>query len=344
LYGGPAAVGFLDWIIERAQTDKIDQILLVSRDGYILDRIVQSWTDKQLPKMNYFYGSRTVFTLASITENNFRDFLPYLLAGSEGLSPYELLERINVPAPSQRVMHELGFGDGVLCTQTDFERLSNFLLAYRWEILKVCQRNRCGLFSYFKELGMQAGSRVAFVDVGWEGTTQDAFETAIRGFIDLEIFGYYFCLADTPACIQRQQQRRMKALFSAKSIPAELVLEIYKNRAAVELFFSAPHQTVVGLTGSNKSNVEVVFDPGRGDSSNLAQISSDISEGILEFASSFTKMREQTKISTLPTDLAMSLVEFVTKSPWIKHPAMQILNNFDAWSSTRNKQTHIREY
>jgi predicted HAD superfamily hydrolase len=344
LYGGPAAIGFLDWIVERARGDGIDHVLFLARDGYIIDRIARECTDLLLPQSSYFLGSRTVFAMAAMTAKNFADYLPFLLSGAQGLSPVELLERINVPAPSPRVMEDFGLGATAFVTEARKARLAEFLYAYRWEILKVCRRNRQSLLLYLKSLGLRPGSRVALVDAGWNGTTQDAFECALQNLLDLEVFGYYLCLADTPECRQRQQTRRMAALFSTASANADLVAKIYENRVAVELFFSAPHPSIFGLTTTTDGRIVAMEDSGRGENNNLLPASAEISAGMLEFAVSYHQLRRELCIPTSPLGVAMPLIEFVTRPGWDNHPLLSSMKNFDSWSSTRNRDAALAEY
>jgi len=344
LYGGPAAVGFLDWITEQAQRDKIDRILFLARDGYILDRIARLRADSQLPRFDYFLGSRVAFTLATITEANFTEFLPFLLSGSEGLSPYELLERIGVSAPANKVMEDIGLGTNTTVTHSQFLHLQKFLHAYRWEILKICRRNRRSLLAYLKMLGIQQGNRVALIDIGWNGTTQGAFESAIQNLIDIDVFGYYFCLADTPERLKCQQTRRMSALISTPSISTELVARIYDNRVGIELFFSAPHQSVIGLATSPEGCVVAVEDSRITGSGNLSQISAGIAAGMECFAYSYQKLRKKIQLPTTSLNVVMPLIEFITKAGWSTHGLLSSIKNFDNWSYTRNKDTTLDDY
>lgn len=344
LYGGPAAVAFLDWIAEQARRDKIDRILFLARDGYCLHRIAEAHVKDQLPPHDYFLGSRVAFTLAAITETNFIHFLPFLLSGADELSVYEVFERIGVTPPADTVMEKFGLGSDATVAGTRRERLQEFLYAYRWEILRVCRQNRRALFVYLNKLGITSGARVALVDVGWSGTTQDAFETAIESLIDLEVFGYYFCLADTPERLRRQQSRRMSALISSSSISSELVAQIYRNRAGVELFFSAPHQSVMGLAVSSHGVFGAVEDCRTCDLDALSQINTDIAAGMERFACSFEALRGQLQLLISPSDLAMPLLEFVTNDEWRKHEVVRSVKNFDNWALTRNRDKALYDY
>ena len=118
LYGGPATVGFCNWIAAKAQEDRLDKVLFLSRDGYSLGKFAQSREQNSLgpylPDSCYFLGSRIAYTLAAITDENFSEFLPFLLSASDGLSPFELLERIGVPAPSPNFLADLDLSDSTI--------------------------------------------------------------------------------------------------------------------------------------------------------------------------------------------------------------------------------------
>jgi predicted HAD superfamily hydrolase len=340
LYGGPAAIGFLDWIKEQAQKDRIDHILFLARDGYVLNNIAKSINGSELPQFSYFLGSRVAFTLAAINSSNFLKFLPFLLSGSQGLSTSDLLERIGVNPPADEVMEDLGLGRDSVIEDVDILRLQSFLYSYRWEILKICRRNRRALFVYLKQLGIKPGMRVALVDVGWNGTTQDAFELAIENIIDLHVFGYYFCLADTPDCRKRRETRRMQALFSSQSTSEDLIQRIYDNRIGVELFFSAPHESVIGLD-INANGVVGIADPRKDGVQDLLQLSAEITKGIEMFSHGFQTARSEIRLPTSPINIAMPLIDYVVQKRWSDYAALKSFRNFDGWARTSNVNVRL---
>ncbi|MEL7940550.1 haloacid dehalogenase [Pseudomonas delhiensis] len=342
LYGGPATVGFLQWISEQARRDRIDHILFLSRDGFALERVARLRPELALPRNDYFYGSRIAFTLAAITEQNFTHHLPFLLSGSDGLAPCELLERIGVTAPAAEVMNDLGLGSETVISPALQQTLTSFLYAYRWEILKVCQTNRRALFSYLQQIGLKAGQRVALVDVGWSGTTQEAFEQAVRPLLPLETHGYYFCLADTPERRRRDGQQSMRALFDGTNTAPDVLSRLYANRVAVELFFSAPHDSVIGLVPGTP--VSIRSDAGRDACDDLQGVSSAVCSGIESFAKFFYPLQERLRLRLQPQDIAWPMVELASTSNWDNLPLIKRLRNFDAWGSSRNRTLTITDY
>jgi FMN phosphatase YigB (HAD superfamily) len=341
LHGGPANLGFLQWISEQARQDGIEHLLFLSRDGYILDRIARHDAAAALPPFRYFLGSRTTYTLAAMTADNFSSFLPFLLSGAHGLAPAELLERIGVTPPAPAVMADLGLGDEIQVTPALHDRLARFLYAWRWEILKICQRTRGALYRYLRQTGLSAGARVAVVDVGWSGTTQEAFELALQPLLPLEVHGYYFCLADTPERLRRANKQRMAALIDSSNMPSTTVANIYAHRMVVELMFSAPHPSVIGLR-DGYDVAEPIYDIGRGDCGNHNIVAAEICRGAEAYAWHRTELQRRLKLPTTPLQMAWPLIEWITKGHSANHPLLTQIINFDAWSSTRHARQAIR--
>lgn len=344
VYGGPATVGFLDWIRQRAAADCIDHLLFLSRDGYSLQHLAQTELGQGLPPSTYFLGSRTAFTLAAMTADNFQQFIPFLLSGADGLAPHEVLERIGVAAPTPAVMAELGLADEIHTDPAQhLALLASFLYAWRWEILKVCRRNRRALYQYLQQLGLRSGQRVAVVDVGWRGTTQEAFELALKPLLDLEVFGYYFCLADTVECRQRAEQQHMTALLTVDNTAARTIDDVYRNRVAIELFFSAPHASVIGWQ-SGVAGIEPVLDPGRGCVRQLIDCADGVVRGIEAYAIHHAAEYLRLGLFLSPQQLAWPLVELALGKHEAARRHIDSIKNFDTWSSSRHHQIGLNDY
>ncbi len=342
-FGGPANLGFLHWITQQAKQDAVDVVLFVSRDGYALERLAKNYCADQLPEFHYFLGSRIAFNLALITEENFEQNIPFLLSGSVGLSPGELFERIGVCPPADAVLQNLGIDPQRRISIEDHEVLGQLMFGYRSEIMKVCSRNRRGLFMYLCQSGVKAGNKIALVDVGWNGTTQEAFELAVCPIIDIDVVGYYFCLADTPERQRRSRTLHMKAMVNKESTSSSIVDSVYENRVAVEMFFSAPHNTIIGYR-PNGLCVEVVGDPGRAKATGHEQFNLAINEGIDMFAESFTQQQKRLNVSLTPLQTVAPIIELVSNAQWRTNPLIGQIENFDSWGSSRNQVVRFADY
>lgn len=346
LYGGPANLGYLHWLTEQAVKDGVDHLLFLSRDGFLLERLAHQEHVKGLPAYHYFLGSRISYYLAAITYKNFSSYIPFLLSGSGGLTPRELLERIGVTAPYECVMRDIGLGSDVFIKHGMEQSLGRFLYAWRGEILKVCARNRRALHLYLVSLGIQAGAKLGLVDVGWSGSTQEAFEAAVRPWMDVQVTGYYYCLADTVERQAREKNQHMRAMFSSATHDADFIRRIYANRSIVELFFSAPHHTVIGWQLDHKTGQTCpVLDAGRGGSpADLAQITHEISSAAEDFVTYYQAMTERLGAGLLPIELAQTLLQLTVHEEAQCQAFSARIINFDTWSSSVNHGMELITY
>jgi len=346
LYGGSANLGYLHWLAEQAKNDGIEHLLFLSRDGFLLERLASKNVVTDLPAHHYFLGSRVSYYLAAITEKNFSAYIPFLLSGSGGLMPRELLERIGVTPPNGSVMRDIGLGSDVIITHDMEETLARFLYAWRGEILKVCARNRRALHLYLASLGIHTGAKLGLVDVGWSGSTQEAFKAAVRPWLDVQVTGYYFCLADTPERQARDKQQHMRAMFSSATHDAEFINRVYANRSIVELFFSAPHHTVIGWQADQKTGqTEPVLDAGRGGSPDaLAQITHEISTAAEDFVECYQAMTTQLGAGLSPSELAQALLHLTVHEDAQCRAFSARIVNFDTWSSSVNHGMELITY
>ncbi len=345
LYGGPANLGYLKWLMNQVERDGIEHLLFLSRDGFLLQKLADQLPDGSLPKHAYFLGSRVAFYLAAITEKNYSAYIPFLLSGSAGLKPREIFERIGVPSPAEEVMRDLGLGAEISITHELDERLAQLLYAWRAEVLKICRRNRRVLRLYLASLGIREGAKLGLVDVGWSGSTQEAIEAALRPWIDIQVTGYYFCLADTPEREKRDKTQRMRSMYSAANLGIDRLHRLYANRAIVELFFSAPHPTVIGWQMTRDEKIEPIFDKGRGGSpDDLMMTCQQILLGAEHFSSCYASMSTQAGVELSEEELTRPLLHLATDAPAEARMFASRVVNFDTWSSSANLATNLMTY
>lgn len=339
----PASCGFLNWIELQCKTDGINKLLFISRDGYFLEKYAKMCFRDRLPEFNYFMGSRIAFNLALITEQTFINFIPFLLSGAGGLSPDELMERIGVEPPSDEVMSSLGIPSDIIISEHNKDIMRELLIAYKAEILKICYKNRRGLFMYINELGIKPGDKIGMVDVGWSGSTQEAFVDVMKSFFEVDVIGYYFCLANTPEKKQRDNKLEMRALISDNSVSQQILDKFYKNRVLVELFFSAPHETVIGYNPQN-GEVFPVTDGGRSQGKAHEKIILDLDQGFNLFIKDFYKFCKDVNVSFSPLQMIQPMIDLVSSDTWKNDPLFNEIKDFDTWGSSRNRTLKFTDY
>jgi|SRR5690348_1879414 predicted HAD superfamily hydrolase len=343
-FGGPAALGLLEWVRDQAVLDAVDVVLFVARDGYVLDQLAKRGHAPGIPPYAYFPGSRVSFALSTINECNFDQWMDFLVSGCHGLSPDEVLERIGVTVPERSVMEDLGLGDAVIIDAENLGRVREFLSAYRAEIIRTAARNRRGLFNLLHSLGIRAGMRVAMVDVGWNGTTQETMRNALAELLDVELVGYYLGLVDSAECHRRRTEMPMKALLDSSSVGAERMAKLHERRVGIEMMFCAPHESTIGYELECDGTVRAVEDIGRGaDHLALREVVRELMRGMLDFADSYKVVSDRMQYRARPSELAEAALDFA-HMPVEYCDVLYTLKNSDAWGSSRNLSMTIGHY
>lgn len=337
-YGGPLLHGFLDWIQEQAVLDQVDRILFISRDGFLLQQTHQNYPHSDVPGL-YMRGSRVAFTLAALDERNFIENAPFLLSGSDNITLQDLFDRIAVELPDTAVLEDLGLHPSTRLHDGTRPLISQFLITMRHRILQAARQTRRGLHQHLLELGLKDGMRVAFVDVGWSGTTQHAFERAISGLLSIEVEGYYLGLSEPSTAIKRRTGMSVKALTESILLDKTQQAELYENRAVAELLFSAPHPTTIGYS-THQNALRFLEDIERGVDYDLSAIVDAINTGIIEYIQNAEQAIRPLRVPverTLPMSNLLKLVAHPTPE---QATIIGELYNWDAWASTE----HYRIY
>ena len=161
--------------------------------------------------------------------------------------------------------------------------------------------------------------------------------------MDLDSFGYYVCLAGTTGQQRREQTQRMLALVTAENTSKETIAKIYTNRVIVELFFSAPHHSVIGLQ-PGPYGVEPVLDAGRGEIGELSATAEKIVSGVESFAKHYDELKKRLGLPLSPLQTVWPMIELVTGEGGEFHELLGSVTNFDAWGSSRNHKLVLADY
>ncbi|MBB4007829.1 HAD-IA family hydrolase [Allorhizobium taibaishanense] len=336
-YGGPALSAFSAFLETEAKKDEIDNLLFISRDGFILNEVGKGIFEKHSIQSNYFKGSRTAFNMSAITVENFIDFLPFLVSGCFGLSTHEILERIDVECPSQGLLKDIGLGDDIPITEENFGTLLDFLVSYKWTIIKRAAENRKALFNYLLSLGVKQGMKVGLVDVGWSGTTLEALSRALSGMFDVELTGYFLCLVDTPERIKRSQELNMKSLLNSETLSEGEIAAIYENRVIAELMFTAPHASVIGYSyDPAQKDIGFVLDTGRSLTEVKNTASPSLMRGMRLFNERYRDVHLKVGLEIPPMEAVQPFVTYLSTASTEELSKFRNVKNFDAWGSSKN--------
>lgn len=339
-FGGPILQEFLHWIQQQARIDQIDRIIFVSRDGYLMHQLHQSSPGKNLDA-SYLRGSRVSFTLAGLTEQNFLKHVSFLMSGANNITLQDLFSRIGLDLPDEQVLEHVGLSSATLLTKSSYERVQQFLIAMRPSLLKAARETRKGLYRHLLDLGLSDGMRIAFVDVGWSGTTQEAFQAACEGMFALDLTGYYLGLSEHSSKLASHKKIKLRAFTESTGASHAQSQALYRNRAVAELFFSAPHPTTIGYRLPSSAPLEFIEDRERGVDYDIAAIVEEINQGISEFVIQSELLYKDLDQAITYSAALDNLLQLLDQPSQEQVHLIGKIYNWDAWASSENHHTYF---
>ena len=339
-FGGPVLRDFLQWIQQQARLDNVDRILFVSRDGYLLHQLHQASTEQQV-QASYLRGSRVSFTLANLTEQNFLKHVPFLMSGADSITLEDLFSRIGLGLPDEQVLLDLGLTSATALSQSNTEEITQFLIAMRPNLLKAARETRKGLYRHLLDLGLRDDMRIAFVDVGWSGTTQQAFQSACEGMFDWEVTGYYLGLSEHSSKLASSRNLKLRAFSESMGLSHLQSLTLYRNRAVAELFFSAPHPTTIGYRSATDKSLQFIEDLERGLDYDIAPIVDEINRGIADYVQSAEHLYQDLALPQGYTGSLDNLLQLLSNPTRAQVDLIGKIYNWDAWASSENRHTYF---
>lgn len=162
----PLISQYVEWLYEQVANNDFDDILFVSRDGYLIQKLYNILREKQgdpsLTPGIYFYTSRK----AAVTPNiNNEAYINMLIEMSLQMPPKKMMrERFGLAAKDILVYDEEKYGDSIH--------------KYVWDhVDAIFARSEAAKKNYFKYMGslrLRIGAKYAFMDFVSSGTSQKA--------------------------------------------------------------------------------------------------------------------------------------------------------------------------
>lgn len=239
---GPLLFGFVQWLHKIFDEKKYDNILFLSRDGWIIKKAYETVFGKS-DVNKYFYASRKALLTASFClQSNYEEIIKSMFVPRKFRIKW-LLERWGIDTNSGLIntyLNECGFDLETYIDGTTI--LDNQVIKGLYEICKEKlvdnSTKQCEEFvDYWNSVC--TGDKVAIVDIGWYGNMQKSLELLLKSTNkEIEIEGYY--LGVVPSTPNKKCQRMKGYLFDNGKNEDYFWQSKYFS-ALLELFFIAPH-------------------------------------------------------------------------------------------------------
>ncbi len=318
--GGFLVSNYVFWLLNKFRDHNIDAVLLFSRDGYIIKKLLDILKNDniKLPKYKYFYSSRWFFFKASVSENTVvadkKNLLFYISLNQNDLN--ERLESLGVD-PDKCINEILEFNNILnskdLYSEKEKKLINCSLIEKILSNLKnseIIEKKQ--LENYLKKTNYHNEEKIAIVDALGHGTCQFyllKFLNSIKTNIN-EIYGYYlgtYISQDKKEKYPGLNQNSFLFTFNSYDCTKVPIRDVY----LYELFFTAPHGSFVKF--NDEIELKPIFDNDNDD--NKIAITKSIHNGIIDF---FKEFKEAVKVLDVPyadPDTIIRITSRLARSP-----------------------------
>ena len=202
---GPALYGFAKWLITCIRTDDIQQVLFLSRDGYMIKRAYEMVNENYNTKTFYFEASRRSLRVPFFSENmTSREIISELTVPNR-FSISEIFEGLGLDSHDYKeCIERFGYNlnskyDKSMILSNKFVQLIDLLKS---DIINNSSEEREALLRYIEDIDFS--KKTAIVDIGWRGSMQKYFcELLNRLNIHHDIEGLYYGLSkESSSCLR----------------------------------------------------------------------------------------------------------------------------------------------
>ena len=193
---GPLLFGFTRWLKKKAEEEKVEQLLFLARDGYMMKKaytVITQEDDEKIPAF-YVYCSRKSLRQALLWKcDGYQEIIRYVNE-SKFISLGYILELYGFsPEESRRIADEysLDINYAVPYRKLDTDRIfSEIYYKYKSTIIERSRKQDELLLRYLE--GFDVSERCGVVDIGWHGSMQYYLENFFANHgKKADIVGFY---------------------------------------------------------------------------------------------------------------------------------------------------------
>ena len=297
-YAGLMTIGYVQWLKEQFDKNKINKVYFMSRDGYIPKQIFNIMYPTF--ETSYLYASRRAYLLSGMKDyNDISTYLTKMIGNRVTFDEYWISLHIQSKALERCFFETFNHKD--IIKEDDVEKLDNFFKKNIDKLKVAGQEERENAINYLKTEKVLEG-KVALVDIGWRGSVQNNIERTINlGNMTADINGYY--LATHPFDYKNSN---ISAYLMNESKPHNVNEIITPNLPIFELIYSAPHAGVVKID----KKCDVVYQHITEDEQQRINVSKKILKGVQRFTEYYLKVTQKLPIEIEIEDCLLAFKNF----------------------------------
>jgi predicted HAD superfamily hydrolase len=301
---GPLLVGLSQWLVESARRDSIDHLYFLSREGQLIKRVYDIWSEglENLPQTDYLILSRRAVSVPSI--KSFEDILSIARA-TYYLNTIDnfLYERYGLQLSSERwaqLTEHIQWSSNrtVEVHNQQIEHLLPLLNELETDIIAVADLERDALKHYLGVMGLEKSGNQAVVDVGYGATIQDH----LNRLVSIPVHGYYMMTDQRAIKVAQRHNVAIHGCYmeNVEQDPTTSPL-LYRHSFELEKLLSSSDAQVVHYKLNQKNNLMAHYRDLSNDEIGCANFRVELQQGVIRYASDARSIRERILPSYKPS-------------------------------------------
>lgn len=298
---GPLLANFIHCVLKRVGEEDIQLVLFPAREGFVLAEVFRKLSpyvlpNKQIPWI-YAFLTRAAVYLASVDQIGVREIS--MGFWSRRRTPRNFLTRLSLEADDfEGLARECGLISLDSEIKNPFQDFKFLQFVRHPQFLHIIGRKqsecRKVLEGYLDQIGFWQSDRVAYVDVGWRGTVQDALTCAFGERSDWpRLFGLYLGFVGDKPFVETPRSSYEGLLYHQGKHPVGYAAIRFVE--LLELAARAPHATTTALrketaTGKILPVLKDEHDPHRQRELKDRELLTRLQTGIFDFVDAYARL------------------------------------------------------
>lgn len=269
MYGGFFILGYVIWIHKKAIEEKLDKIIFLARDGYILKKVYDMLYD-DIPS-EYALWSRHASMKTSL-KTNLKAYIWQFVTRRKNYNPKITIKNILKDMELECLIEKLEDidlqpNDTIKNDQIE-EKLINLIIENFDIVRLVSEKYSSAAKKYYKEIIGNA-KNVAIVDIGWRGSGAISLKYLFKEEWNFDCEAKAFVAGTYKIYNHRDETFQankdiVSYMFSSNS-NTDMLFRHQRNNAVkntvVEIFTTAPAPSFLkAVSQNNKDNYDFIFD------------------------------------------------------------------------------------
>lgn len=330
---------FKIWLDENMKTSEYDHIFFLAREGLFFKKLYS--INKNRDNSIYLYVSRRSLTVPRLYHHNKYEDLEKVIVFSSAFTARTFLDRLGLEKTDDEIMKKSGISPNQIFYKSSYlkdENLKHLYDMFYDEIILNAKLEWFNLIQYLKKNSFEG--KVAIVDIGWNGTMQNALQNIIdeANLPVSQLDGYYLG-------VNKENIKNGSAHgFLYESKLEDNSVKVAGSYGLFELITLAHHGSVKCYS-SDKLHTPILYEYGdKIDINNNLKNIDILQEGILDYVNKHSKKLESDIDWKVFINPSKSDIRFLGELPFFDADYSRLINSSKLKNYIRNPKKFKEDF